>query len=296
MDPAPLPRRPLVLGPSAGAAAPATPSAARPTLSAAPVEVDEAGYAALTREVKALLGLDLSKYKPAQVWRRVLGFGVARGYATPDALLAACRADPGLKRAFRDMITINVSEFFRNPEAWETLRTRFLAPMLGRPLLRVWSAGCSLGYEPYTIAMLVREQSATAAVRISATDVDDTILAQARASRYGESQMVGVSPGRRARFFTKAADAWEVRPEVRSLVTWRRHDLLRDPFERGFDLIACRNVVIYFTEAAKAELYRGFAASLLPDGVLFIGATETISGAREAGLELVVPGFYRKVG
>jgi chemotaxis protein methyltransferase CheR len=291
MNPTPLPRRSLPAAP-----APGTPAAARPFAPVSPIEVDEAGYATLTRDVKALLGLDLAKYKPAQVWRRVLGFGTSRGYATPVELVAACRADPNLKRAFRDMITINVSEFFRNPEAWEALRTRFLAPMLGRPLTRVWSAGCSLGYEPYTIAMLVREGSSTAAVRISATDVDDTILAQARASRYGEAQMVGVSTARRARFFSPVDGAWEVRPEVRSLVTWRRHDLLRDPFERGFDLIACRNVVIYFTETAKAELYRGFAASLLPGGILFIGATVTISAARDAGLELVVPGFYRKIG
>jgi chemotaxis protein methyltransferase CheR len=263
---------------------------------APPIEVDAAGYEALTRDVRALLGLDLSKYKPAQVWRRVLGFAVGRGFRDPSALVAACRVDPTLKAAFRDMITINVSEFFRNADAWETLRTRVLPQLLARPLIRTWSAGCSYGYEPYTLAMLVREQSATIALRITATDVDDTILGQARASRYVEAQMVGLSSARRARFFRPVEGAWEVRPELRQLVTWRRHDLLRDPFERGFDLIACRNVVIYFTEAAKAELYRGFATSLAADGVLFIGATESISNPRAAGLESMGPGLYRKLG
>jgi chemotaxis protein methyltransferase CheR len=274
------------------------PLAQRPPLIAAgppPVAVDEAGYAALTREVKALLGLDLSKYKAPQVWRRVLGFGSTRGYPDPTALLAACRTDLALKNAFRDMITINVSEFFRNPEAWETLRSRFLGELLRRTITRVWSAGCSYGFEPYTVAMLVREHSATTALRITATDVDNTILAQARTSRYTEAQMVGVSAARRARFFRPTDGAWEVRPEIGSLVTWRRQDLLRDPFDRGFDLIACRNVVIYFTEPAKVELYRNFARSLVTGGILFVGATESISASRDVGLEPVAPGFYRKL-
>jgi chemotaxis protein methyltransferase CheR len=261
-----------------------------------PVEVDEAGYAALTRDVKALLGLDLSKYKSPQVWRRVLGFGTTRGYKDPVALLAACRTDPTLKQALKHLITINVSEFFRNADAWEVLRSRYLGALLGKSITRVWSAGCSYGYEPYTFAMLVREQSATAALRITATDVDDTILAHARASRYSEQQMVGVSPARRARFFQPVEAGWEVRPELRTLVTWRRQDLLRDRFERGFDLIACRNVVIYFTEAAKAELYANFANSLVTGGILFTGATEAISSSRERGLEPLAPGFYRKLG
>ncbi len=260
-----------------------------------PIEVDEAGYATLTRDVKALLGLDLSKYKSPQVWRRVLGFGSTRGFRSPVELLAACRSDPALKTAFRDMITINVSEFFRNAGAWETLRTRFLGEILSRPLARVWSAGCSYGFEPYTLAMLVREQSSAAALRITATDVDDTILALARSSRYTEAQMLGVSAARRTRFFQPVESGWEVRPEIRSLVTWRRQDLLRDPFERGFDLIVCRNVVIYFTEPAKIELYRNFANALLTGGLLFIGATEAISTPRDVGLEAIAPGFYRKL-
>jgi chemotaxis protein methyltransferase CheR len=262
---------------------------------AAVMQVDAAGYERLTREVRALLGFDLAQYKAPQVWRRVNGFANARGYADVPTLLAACRTDPALKTAFRDMITINVSEFFRNADAFETFRTRFLTPMV-RSLasLKVWSAGCSLGYEPYSIAMLVREQSAGAGLRIVGTDLDETILAQARTSRYTEAQMLGISAQRRARFFTTVGDAWEVKPELRALVTWRRQDLLRDPFERDVDIIACRNVVIYFTEEAKTALYAKFAASLRPGGILFIGATESISNPRAVGLEPATPGFYRR--
>jgi len=275
--------------------------AARPPLTNAPVlapavlEVDREGYERLTREVRALLGFDLGQYKAPQVWRRVNGFASARGLPDVPTLLARCRVDADLKTAFRDMITINVSEFFRNPEAFETLGTRHLPALVrGRTIARVWSAGCSLGYEPYSIAMLVRELSSTAGLRILATDLDETILAQARSSRYTEPQMIGVSNARRARFFRHDGAHWEVRPELRALVTFRRHDLLRDRYESGFDLVACRNVVIYFTEEAKSQLYQRFAAALRPGGLLFLGATEAISGARAFGLVPEQPGFYRR--
>jgi chemotaxis protein methyltransferase CheR len=271
------------------------PPLAPPPTTAAALAVDQDGYDRLTRNVRTLLGFDLAQYKAPQVWRRVNGFATARGFADVPALLARCRLDPELKAAFRDMITINVSEFFRNPEAWEALRTRYLPSVLhATGINRVWSAGCSLGYEPYTIAMLAREHAAGLTVRILATDLDETILAQARASRYTELQMAGVSAGRRGRFFHQNAGHWEVRPELRALVTFRRHDLLRDPYESGFDLIACRNVVIYFTEDAKARLYERFARSLRPGGLLLVGATEAIANARTVGLEAGAPGFYRR--
>jgi chemotaxis protein methyltransferase CheR len=260
-----------------------------------PQAVDAAGYATLTNDIRLLLGLDLSKYKPVQVWRRVMGFTKARGFADPASLVVACRLDPDLRTALRDMITINVSEFFRNPDAWQTLAERFLPRLIaGRSSIRAWSAGCSYGYEPYSLAMLIREQSARVTPRIVATDVDEAILANAREGRYEELQMGGVSPARRGRFFQFVDGAWEVRPELRPLVTWRREDVLRDGSMRGMDLIVCRNVVIYFTESAKTELYRRFAQSLSHDGILFIGATESISAAHRSGLVSVAPGFYRR--
>lgn len=289
-DGSPAPRSPFPVTPATTPARPAQPQAAPP----AP-EVDQAAYDQLARDVRALLGLDLGQYKKAQVWRRVNGFASTRGFADTATLIAACRTDSALRAAFRDMITINVSEFFRNSEVWQTLATRFLAPALrGQALTRVWSAGCSFGFEAYSIAMLARELVPMSTVRVLATDVDETILVAARASRYAAHQMVGVSDARRARFFRRDGDAWEVRPEIRALVTFRRHDLLRDPFEAGFDLVACRNVVIYFTEAAKDVLYRKLAGALRPGGILFVGATEAVPSPSQFGLETMLSGFYRR--
>jgi chemotaxis protein methyltransferase CheR len=258
-------------------------------------DLDPAAYGRLAEQVQTLLGVDLSQYKPAQVWRRVHGFAAARGLASADALLASLADDASLRQAFADMLTINVSEFFRNPEAWATFVDSFLRPMLESQLcLRIWSAGCSLGFEAFSLAMLVRELKPGCPTHILATDLDETILARARKAIYTEPQMAGVSGERRARFFRSAEGRWEVRPELRAMVSFRRHDLLRDLCDRPFDAIVCRNVVIYFTEQAKVELYGRFRDALRPGGVLFLGATETIPNARAVGFEPAGPSFYRR--
>ena len=260
-----------------------------------PPEVDEAAYDRLAVDVRGLLGIDLRQYKPAQVWRRVNAFAAQHGQPDPSALVAACRNDRVLQAAFRDMLTINVSEFFRNPAAFAELHQRFLAPMLRRQATtRIWSAGCSTGFEPYTLGMLVRETVPGASVRIKATDIDATALARAAAGRYPEAQMAGISTAQRHRFFTRDGNDWVVKSELRSMVEFSRHDLLGDRYGAAFDLVVCRNVVIYFTEAAKASIFSRFAASLRPGGILFIGATEAIHDPRSIGLAARGVSFYER--
>jgi chemotaxis protein methyltransferase CheR len=268
-----------------------------PTLRDIELTVDNDAYERFSASVKALLGFDLTQYKRPQVWRRANSFARQKGFDTVHELVDACRTNLDLRTAMRDMITINVSEFFRNPEAWEALRTAALPDLtkLGRQI-RFWSAGCSLGYEPYTWAMMIKEAGNGADTRILATDLDETILAQARAAVYAEHQMVGVSNARRAKFFDQQAKTWSVKPELRTLVEWRRQDLLKDAFPGDQDLIACRNVVIYFTDDAKDVLYKRFAGALRPGGYLFIGATEAIANWRGFGLQMVTSGLYRKAG
>jgi chemotaxis protein methyltransferase CheR len=266
-----------------------------PTLRDIELTVDQAGYEAFSDGVRKLLGFDLTQYKRPQVWRRANSFAKQHGFENLVDLVEECRTDLDLRTELRDMITINVSEFFRNPDAWELVRANALANLLklGRPI-RFWSAGCSLGYEPYTWAMLVKEAGGGTDTKILATDLDETILAQARASSYGEVQMVGLSQARRARFFEQTGDHWVVKPELRNLVQWRRQDLLRDPFPSDYDIIACRNVVIYFTDEAKDALYRRFAHALRLNGYLFIGATEAIGNWRSFGLTMLSSGLYQR--
>ena len=140
--------------------------------------------------------------------------------------------------------------------------------------------------------MMVKEAGGGADTRIGATDLDETILAQARASSYAEHQMVGVSDARRARFFDQQGAYWVVKPALRSMVTWRRHDLLRDPFPADQDLIACRNVVIYFNDDAKEGIYARFFDVLRPGGILFVGSTERVSDTAGLGWQRLANFFY----
>jgi len=258
-------------------------------------ELDMVAYERMARQVHVLLGIDLSRYRPAQVWRRVNGFAAARGMPDAEELVIRVRQDAALRQAFLDMLTINVSEFFRNPEAWDALAEQHLRPMFrSQPSVRIWSAGCSLGFEPFTIAMLARETGPFAGVEILATDVDETSLSKARKATFTEAQMAGVSPTRQRRFFRHTDGNWQVRPEIQAPITFRRQDLVTDPCGGPFDIVVCRNVVIYFTEQAKTDLYGRFHDCLRPGGILFLGATEAIPNARTFGLLPAGSTFYKR--
>lgn len=254
------------------------------------------GFALFSRKVKDLTGIDLSRYKSNQMERR-LGTMMRRigvdGYSAYAHLI---ERDPAALKELKDFITINVSEFFRNPEKFDELQDKIFPALLKQsPRLNIWSAGCSNGGEPYSMAMILEEMTPGAAHRILATDLDEEILKVAKAGRYPERDIKNVGDARRRRHFTQNGEFWQVKPAVQSRVEFRQHNLLKDGFESGFDLIVCRNVVIYFTEETKDDLYRRFHASLRPGGVLFVGGTESILRARELGLTSMAPFFYQKV-
>ena len=256
-------------------------------------EVDMAGYARLAGGLRGLLGIDLDQYRPAQMWRRVNGFATSRGLVDADALLIACKDRPDLLAELRDMLTINVSEFFRDPAAWQRLGQRIADQAAGRPGFRAWSAGCSVGFEPYSLAMLATEVAPNALIRIVASDIDRTALDVGRAGRFDLSRAPGVSPARRDRFMVPDGSKWIFRPEVRAMIAFRQHDLLDQPTAvKTYDLVLCRNVVIYFTDGAKTAVHRRLVEALKPGGLLFVGATEAILQPRRFGLRVDGPGFY----
>jgi chemotaxis protein methyltransferase CheR len=258
-----------------------------------PTVVDAVGYARLAGGLRVLLGIDLDQYRPAQMWRRVNSFADSHRFRDVDALLAACRTEPALLADLRDMLTINVSEFFRDPEAWRQLEGRVGKALAQGASFRAWSAGCSTGFEPYSLAILAAERAPDSSVSVLATDLDRTALEVARAGRYGPSQVTGLSAERRGLFLVPDGDGWLFRPEIRAGIRFRRHDLLTEPAGvRSFDLVICRNVVIYFTEEAKAAVHRRLAEALRPGGLLFVGAAEAILQPGRFGLVADGPGFY----
>ena len=131
--------------------------------------------------------------------------------------------------------------------------------------------------------------------RILASDLDIDILARAKQGIYVDSELKAMRPDRKQKYFTQTADGrFAVKPEIKSVIEFKRHNLLKDPFEKGFDLILCRNVVIYFTDEAKDQLYTNFFNSLKPGGILFVGATEAILNYRKMGYVSYKPFFYQK--
>ncbi|MBO8170707.1 MAG: protein-glutamate O-methyltransferase CheR [Bacillaceae bacterium] len=248
------------------------------------------------QNIKNKTGIDLSLYKEGQMKRRLTSFRIKKGFADFDSFFKALSDDPKLMEEFLDRMTINVSEFFRNPGRWEVLENKIIPDMLKeKRSLNVWSAACSTGEEPYTIAILLNRFLSFQHFRILATDIDEAVLRRAGEGIYEKRSLKNVSPDRLNRYFDQVNNQYQVKPDVKKSITFKRHNLLADPFQKDFDLIVCRNVIIYFTDDAKHKLYQKFSQSLRPGGILFVGSTEQIFHPHQYGFEPYDTFFYRKV-
>jgi chemotaxis protein methyltransferase CheR len=166
----------------------------------------------------------------------------------------------------------------------------------GRKGLRVWSAGCSIGVEAYTLSILLDEEAPNRPHYLLATDFDRGALQKASArGPYTADEIRNLNPEQRARYITQTNNQFFIKETVSKRVTFREQNLLNDRFENGFDLIVCRNVVIYFTTEAKAALYQKFQAALRPGGILFMGGTEIIPRPTDIGLRNHGISLYMKV-
>lgn len=239
--------------------------------------------------------IDLNQYKPAQMQRRITNLMNRHGASTYTQFFSMLEADSKLYKDFIDYLTINVTEFFRTPEKFDELETKVLNDLLSKsPKLNIWSAGCSIGAEPYSLAIILQEKTPNVNHRILATDLDVEMLAKAKQGIYSANEMKNLSPARLNKYFKQVNNQYILNDDIKSRVEFKRHNLLLDKFDTGFDLILCRNVVIYFTEEAKDALYRRFFAALKPGGVLFVGGTEAILNFRDMGFIHYLPFFYRK--
>ena len=263
-----------------------TQALATPDVRSGGAELSPPAFARVARLASSAAGLTIAPTKIAMVQSRLQRRLRALGIASFEEYLGLVEGDGG-RGELRQMISVlttNVSHFFREAHHFETLRKEVLPDLLARARagerVRLWSAGCSSGQEPLTIAMEVLRldpQAGERDLRILGTDIDPAILEVARAGRYAEGLMGGVGAEDRLRFFEADGDAWLAGPALRKLVSFRELNLLAPwPMTGRFDVIFCRNVVIYFDEATQRRLWPRFAEALRPGGWMFVGHSERI--------------------
>lgn len=244
--------------------------------------------------VMNMFRLDLNSYKEKQLKRRMDSYLVKLKLNDYGELFDLLTKHHGTYEDFLDYITINVSEFFRDPKRFAELPKYIFDLYKKNRSIKIWSAACSIGAEPYSIAIILEELGLSAGSIIDATDLDRNILKKAMDAKYNLESLKHVSPERLNRFFNKQGDIYILKDTIKKRVSFRYHNLLANDYRNGYDLIACRNVTIYFTRAAQDEIYKKFNRSLNPGGILFIGGSEIIFNYREMGFEKLALCLYQK--
>ena len=259
----------------------------RPKLPQDVGQLSEADIEALQRilaQVHARTGHDFSQYKRSTILRRIERRMQLNGLGTLDSYLTYLRTNPEEAHALFNDILIGVTNFFRDRASWETLEKTVLPELFKKrgedQTLRVWTIGCATGEEAYGLAILLFEeaerQSIYTQVQVFASDLDERSIAHAREGLYPAAIEADVSPERLARFFVREGDYYRVKRELRDVVLFTSHNVLRDPPFSRQDLIACRNVMIYLQREVQDKLFDIFHYSLLPGGYLFLGSSESV--------------------
>jgi chemotaxis methyl-accepting protein methylase len=248
---------------------------------------DDPGFALLRERLAGHPLPPLDMYKDRCLQRRLAVRMRACGVRTLTEYADVLGRKPDEVERLLAALTINVTQFFRNPSAWERLAEEL--QILAEGGIVAWCAGCASGEEPYTLAMLladIRERSGTGVrghLRVDATDVDERCLAIAKEAVYAPASFSEAPPAIVKRWTIDAGERRQIHETVRSLVRVQRHDLGRDPPPAPpYDLVICRNVVIYFERDAQERLFSLFADALRPGGLLFLGKVEMLYGPARA--------------
>jgi chemotaxis protein methyltransferase CheR len=254
-------------------------------------------YNTFKKKIQELTGIDLDAYK-YQIHRRIHMLMQRWAVKSYDEYYRTIANQPEKLREFLDYLTINVTEFFRNANRWWEIRDNIIPGIykeLGHQRIKLWSAGCSTGEEPYSLAILAIETKAASPQPVLAGDIDQGVLAKAQEGVYSKRQIMSAPKEWVPKYFTDLGnDNVQVKKEVKDKVKFKHMNLIKDKFDSGFDIILCRNVVIYFGQDTKSALYKKFLEALRPGGYLMTGATEQIFDYRKLGFESAGPFLYRR--
>jgi chemotaxis protein methyltransferase CheR len=253
-------------------------------------------FIALCELVRTLCGVDLSQYKRAQMERRVRTWTQRRG--TPDLAEYGkrLRADAEELDAFLDRVTINVSHLWRHEDQFEALRRSILPELAPKGRVRIWSAGSSYGAEAFTIAAVCRDTVPHVRVEIQGTDLDKRMVARAKTGVFTPEDARTAPPKMLDKHFVSQPEGgWVAKPELQRMVRFETGDLLRMPIPaERYDVVFCRNTVIYFTEEVRDALHERLVRALAPGGYLIVGTSERVADPRGLGLTSPFHFIYRK--
>lgn len=254
-------------------------------------------YEKFKKDINSLVNIDLNYYKEKQMKRRITSLLNRNNFNDFDDYFIGLKKDKKLLEQFINYLTINVSEFYRNASQWEVLEKHIIPSLMGynKKQLKIWSAACSTGEEPYSLAMLMSNFFPLNKIKILATDIDDEAINKAKQGLYSEKSLENLPKKFINSYFTKIEKSYKISDEIKRTVEFKKMDLLKDRFPTNIDLITCRNVMIYFTDDAKELLYNKFNDSLIKDGILFVGSTEQIILPEKYNFKSERTFFYKKI-
>ena len=252
-------------------------------------------YLAFCEGLREICGIDLSQYRRPQMERRLRSFFARQGCAVLTDSLDRLRKNRAELETLLDRVTINVSQLWRHPDQWAKLEGGVLAELGAKGSLRAWSAGCSYGAEAYTLAAISATAIPEVPLSVIGTDIDARMVAMARAGLFTEADAREAPPEAMNRWFDRVPGGWQAKDELRAVMQFEVGDLLRiRRLAASYDLILCRNTVIYFTDTIRDQLHARLAHALRSGGYLVVGATERVSDAAAIKLEPIYPFIYRK--
>lgn len=253
-------------------------------------------YEYFKKEIYRLTMIDLNAYKEKQMKRRIDTLIAKCGVTGYDNYVKLIHDDKEKYEEFVNYLTINVSEFYRNPDQWKFMDEKVIPELIQKfgTNLKIWSAACSTGDEPYSLVMALSRHIPLRNIKIYATDIDKQVIAKAKAGLYPEKSLVGVPADLKKKYFTKEGLFYKISDEIMKCVEFKEQNLLKDTYPTNYHMIVCRNVLIYFTDEAKDEVFKKFYKSLAQGGVLFIGSTEQITNYKDIGYNRKSSFFYER--
>jgi chemotaxis protein methyltransferase CheR len=254
-------------------------------------------YAGFCDAFRKLTQIDLHQYKRGQMERRIRAFAERSGVKDLVVYAGRLKDDPAELERFLDRVTINVSQLWRNPQQWAMLARDVIPVIAASGKIKAWSAGSSYGAEAYTLAAVCRDAAPNARVEIVGTDIDKRMVERACVGHFSLDDARDAPRADMQRWFIQANNGWQAKPELMKSVRFEVGDLLRiAPAKGAYDLILCRNTVIYFSEDVRDALHARLAEALKPGGYLMVGSTERVSYPQQLGLDSCLPFTYRKAG